>query len=103
MNQALFSLFLESLEPKTLAYLARDLTECQEDWGFYPEEAPPEPHQKELAHVLAAITRLGADLMDGDEARFLELVEQARDEQEEEDWAADRARQERQNWLEDLE
>jgi hypothetical protein len=103
LNQALFSLFLECLEPKTLAYLARDLTECQEDWGFYPEEAPPEATQEELAHVLAAVTRLGIDLMEGDEAEFVELVEQARDEQEADDWAAHRARQERKNWLNDLE
>lgn len=102
MNQEIFCLFLECLEPKTLAYLARDLSECQEDWGFYPEEAPHEALQQELAHVLAAITRLGVDLTDRDETRFMLLVEQARDEQQSEDWASQRDRQERQNWLKDL-
>ncbi len=103
MKQELLSLLLDSLEPDTLAYLVRDLTECQEDWEFYPEEAPPEPLRQELAHLLAAATRLGVDLTDGDEAKFLQLVEQARSQQQTEDWTAQRERQERQNWLSDLE
>ncbi|MEW5957345.1 MAG: hypothetical protein AB1801_06455 [Chloroflexota bacterium] len=103
MKQELLSLFLDCLEPKTLAYLVRDLTECQEDWLFYPDEAPPESLQQELAHLLAAVTRLGVDLLDGDEASFLQLIEQARAEQESEDWSRQRERQERQNWLSDME
>lgn len=39
---------LSFLRPKTLAYLAQDLSDSQEEWQYYPENAPAETLQQEL-------------------------------------------------------
>jgi hypothetical protein len=103
MNQELFALFFDCLEPKTLAYIARDLTERLEDWQHYPEDAPVEAQQQALARLVEAIRKLGNDLTVGAEPDFRQLLEQAREELQAEDWSSQRDRQERLNWLQDLE
>ena len=102
MKQELFVLLFDCLEPKTLAYIVRDLSERLEDWQHYPEEAPAEEQQQALAQLIDTITKLGTDLTVGIEPDFRQLVEQAGEELQDEDWSAQRDRQEHQNWLDDL-
>lgn len=104
MNQPLFDLFLDSLEPKTLACIVRDLEDTLADWGHYPETAPGDRLKDEVEQLIERIKQQGADLADGSESGFLQLVEQARAElRQDENWASQRDRQERQNWLQDYE
>ena len=103
MNRELFALLFDCLEPKTLAYVVRDVTERLEDWHYYPVEAPVEAQQQVLASLVEAITKLGNGLTVGTEPDFRQLVEQAGEELQAEDWTSQRDRQERLNWLQDLE
>jgi hypothetical protein len=104
MNQPLFELFLDSLEPKTLACIVRDLENTVADWGNYPETAPDDRLKNELEQLIERIKRQGIELTDDSEPGFLQLVEQARAElRQDEDWALQRDRQERRNWLQDYE
>jgi hypothetical protein len=102
MNQQLYTLILDCLEPTTLAYLVRDLEDLREDWQYYPEEVPSETLKQELDKVIAALKERGKVLTAADEAHFRHLIEAARNEQRANDWAEQRDQQERQNWLEDF-
>lgn len=103
MNQELFALILACLEPKTLAYLVRDLQDLRADWQYYPEEAPNESVREELEQLIKLLMTQGVELTAAGEAVFLQLIEQARAEQQAEDWAHQRDQQERKNWLQDYE
>ncbi len=102
MNESVFKALLNTLKPKTLAYLVRDLTDSQEDWQFYPEDAPPEAIQQELKQALEMMIALGTEQARTEGLDFAQLVQQASAEQQQEDWPWQRNRQEQQNWTEDL-
>ena len=103
MDQELFSLMLDCLERKTLAYIVRDLADRREDWRYYPEEAPDEALRGELTQLVEILMKRGIELTAANEPDFLHMVEQIKDEQPAEDWPGQRDQQERQNWLEDYE
>jgi hypothetical protein len=104
MNQKTFQTLLTLLRPETLAHLVADLEEAQEEWQFYPEDAPPAAVQTSLAQAVVAARQVGAEQVRADNLVFAEMVEQIEQEREEaEDWFRQRNRQVRQNWLSDLE
>lgn len=102
MNQALFDLILDCLEPKTLAYLVRDLEDSRAGWRDYPDQAPPDSLKNEMDQVIERLRQLGAKLTRGDEPDFTGLLEQARADLDD-NWTWQRNQQIRQNWLQDLE
>lgn len=101
MNDELFELILRTIRPETLARLAIDLEDAQEDWHYYPEEAPSTATRKNLEQALALIINLGVEQATSSD--FQQMLDQIRDQRPEEDWSRDRDQQERQNWLEDYE
>ena len=103
MNEKLFEILLNALSPKTLAYLITDLENSQADWRYYPEDAPPEAIQQELAQTLKTIAAVGTELAEADGLDFSQLRQQAIEEQRQEEWTWQRDRQEQQNWTNDLE
>lgn len=102
MNEELFDVILKALAPKTLAYLIRDLEETQEDWGYYPEDAPPETVQQNLQQMLGAIKVMATERAAAEGLDFAKLLEQASAEQRQEEWTSQRNTQVQQNWLNDL-
>lgn len=102
MNEDLFNVILEALAPKTLAYVTRDLEELQDDWAYYPEDAPPETRQQELRRLLEAIKTVAAERAAAEGFDFAELLEQVSAEERQEEWTSQRNRQVQQNWLSDL-
>ncbi|MBE7550283.1 MAG: hypothetical protein HS126_04300 [Anaerolineales bacterium] len=102
MNEELFKVILKALTPKTLAYLIRDLEETQADWPYYPEDAPPETLQQELRQRVEAIKALATERAAAEGLDFARLLEQAKEEQRQEEWSAQRNIQAQQNWLNDL-
>jgi hypothetical protein len=102
MDQQLFMRLINLLTPQTLAYLVRDLTDRQEDWQFYPEDATPEAIQQELKQILETIIALGTERASAEGLDFALFVQQASAAQQQEDWPWQRDRQEQQNWTEDL-
>ena len=103
MTEEQFKLMLNSLTPKTLAYLVRDLEETQADWGYYPHDAPSEAIQKELGQTLQAIREIGTSRAGEEGLDFVRLIQQVNQEQDQAGWAWQRDRQEQQNWTSDLE
>ncbi len=101
MNDELFELILRTLRPETLARLAVDIEDAQEDWQYYPEVAPSKAVRQNLDQTLALIITLGAEQATG--VNFQQMLDQIRDKRSEEDWSRDRDQQERQNWLQDYE
>lgn len=103
MNEELFRALLDTFTPKTLAYLVRDLEESQADWQSYPEDAPPEGMQQALHQTLATLRAIGTERAAAEGLDFAQLLEQAIENQQQEEWTSQRNRQVRQNWLSDLE
>jgi len=103
MNEELFEILLSTLSPKTLAYLARDLEDSQADWRYYLEDAPSEAVRQELTQTLKTIEAVGTALAEADGLDFSQLLQQAIEEQQQEEWTWQRDRQEQQNWTKDLE
>lgn len=99
----MFNTLLHVLKPKTLAYLARDLEDYQEDWRYYPEEEPPPHVQQELRQILEQIKTTAPELAAAAGLDFAELLQNVIDEQREEEWPDQRNQQVRKNWLSDLE
>ena len=103
MDATRFQVMLHCLKPTTLAYLARDLAASQADWRSYPEEAPPEAIRQALAQTREAIVALGTKLAEAEGLDFQQMLRQAIEAEQQEDWAWQRDRQEQQNWTQDLE
>lgn len=103
MTEELFKLILQALIPKTLAYLVRDLEESQADWQYYPNDAPPDTVQEKMRQTLEVIKTIGAERAAAEGLDFAQLLHQVGEEQQQEDWAWQRDRQEQQNWTNDLE
>ncbi len=103
MNKTFQNALLNNLALKTLAHMVVDLETAQEDWQFYPEDAPSQAVQEELAQLLKLILEFGQNRVQANKLDFKTLLEQIRDAQEEEDWLKDRGQQEQQNWLKDYE
>lgn len=99
----MFNTLLYALKPKTLAYLVRDWEDYQEDWRYYPEEAPPPHVQQELKQILEQIKTAAPELAAAAGLDFAELLQNAIDEQRQEEWPDQRNQQVRKNWLSDLE
>ena len=103
MNDDLFKTMLNYLTPKTVAYMVRDLQAGQEDWNYYPEEAPSETVKQELVQTLQLLTDFGTKLAALEGLSFQQILQQALLEQQQEEWAWQRDLQEQQNWTNDLE
>jgi hypothetical protein len=103
MNDELFELILKTLRPETLARLAVDIEYAQEDWQYYPEEAPSKAMRKNLEQTLDLIIDLGTEQATAAALNFQQMLHQIRDKRQKEDWSRDRDQQERQNWLKDYE
>ncbi len=103
MNQKLFQTLLATLYPHTLAQMVVDLEEAQEDWRYYPENAPPEEVGKELLDALRLVRNTGVEQARAEGIDFDRLVEQILDARDRADWTQERNRQVRENWLKDLE
>ncbi|MEM7344616.1 MAG: hypothetical protein AAF485_10260 [Chloroflexota bacterium] len=93
--------WLAYLQPKTLAYLVRDLMDRQEDWDFYPEDAPNETEKKVISQIIEKAKHIGTEACKAETFSFEQLLEQA--EVEHEGWQNERDQQEQQNWLKDYE
>jgi hypothetical protein len=84
--------------------MVRDLEDTLADWPHQLETAPDDGLKTALQQLLESIVKRAITLTEGGESGFWQLVEQARAEQRQaEDWAVQRDRQERQNWLRDYE
>jgi len=103
MNEELLQVIFRALKPKTLAYLVRDLEEAQDDWEYYPEEAPAPPLRAALDQTIKTLVGLGTAAAEVEQADFQRILAQARAELEQEEWLSQRDAQERQNWTADLE
>lgn len=101
MNWDDFGNLLRHLHPETLARIVVDLENAQEDWAFYPEDAPPEAIQEMVDEALTLIISIGEGRAEAKNVEFRHLLEQLRDEQDEKDWAETRDQQEIKNWLDD--
>lgn len=101
MNWESFKAFLEHLQPETIARILVDLENAHEDWEYYPEEAPAETIRKFLDEAVAVIISAGDKRAREEDADFRQIIERTRDEQDREDWAAQRDQQEVKNWLDD--
>lgn len=99
MKQNVFTLLLEGLEPKTLAYLIRDMANALEDWGYYPETAPDTMTQQAFETLFKLAWQHARQRIED----FESLLEEVRQEQDTEAWSRGRDRQEMQNWLSDYE
>ena len=102
MNSEYLTTLLAALQPATLAHMVADLQDLQQDWQQYPDEAPAEADRQALKVALDAILSQGTALSGSGWPGFRQLVEQIRDERQEEDWSRARDRQERDNWLDDF-
>lgn len=101
MSPQTLKILLNQLSPQTLARLVVELEEAREDWQFYPEQAPAKAVQNEVAQTVTLIMEIGTDKIV--EADFQQLIEQARERRQAEEWPLERDRQEQQNWFEDYE
>ena len=101
ISPELFEALLNTLEVDTLARLVVDLEEAQAEWQADPATAPSQPVQDGLTQVLRNLLRLGNTLARNEGGDFQQLVAQLRA-RDQEDWASDRDRQERQNWYNDF-
>ena len=101
ISPELFEALLNTLEVDTLARLVVDLEEAQAEWQANPAAAPSQSVQEGLNQVLRNLLRLGNTLARTEGEDFQELVAQLRA-REQEDWASERDRQERQNWYNDF-
>jgi hypothetical protein len=89
---------LQFLRPQTLACLVVDTEETLEEWQTYPENAPAPPVQEALRQLgVAAADRLRWQT----EGSFEEILEQVRDQYDQDDWLTWRNEQDRDNWLAD--
>ena len=88
----------EFLRPRTLAYLVVDTEEVLEEWQAYPEVVPDTPVQEALRQFGAAAAAAGRR-QSGDS--FEKILEQVRDESDEDNWLSRRNQQNRDNWLAD--
>jgi hypothetical protein len=103
ISPELFEALLNTLEVDTLARLAADLEEAQAEWQNDPQTAPSKPVREGLSQVLENLLKLGHTLAKNEGIEFRQLVEQLKDRpQQAEEWAQERARQERQNWYSDF-
>ena len=98
MNNQVLQILLNTLSPNGLAAVAADLENSVEDWEFYPEDAPPENIRQELARLLEEILKRGREHA----SNFDDLLEEARNAQDADDWISGRNQQVRQNWYSDL-
>jgi hypothetical protein len=101
ISPELFEALLNTLEVDTLARLVVDLEEAQAEWQADPAAAPSQSVQEGLTQVLRNLLRLGNTLARNEGGDFQKLVAQLRA-RDQEDWASDRDRQERQNWYSDF-
>lgn len=101
MSNELFKT-LNFLSVKTLAYLVRDLSDSQENWQYYPENAPAETVRQELMQTLEVIIAIATERAIADSLDFAQLLQQVVQEQQQEEWAWQRDHQEQQNWTNDL-
>ncbi len=102
MEERLFKLMLDALQPQTLAYLVRDLNDSLEEWQYYPEDAPPQPLQQELRQTLAVVMAVGTERAKAEGVDFAQLMKQTAADQEQDDWRWQRNQQVQQNWTDDL-
>ena len=102
MSSEALSTLLAALQPATLAHMVVDLQELQQDWQRYPDEAPAESDRQALAELLAEIMQLGMARSGSGAPDFRQLIEQAKDERQADDWSRARDRQEQDNWLNDF-
>jgi hypothetical protein len=102
-SQNFLNTLLHTLKAKTLAYLVRDLEDYQEDWRYYPEEAPPPHIQQELRQILEQLKAAAPERATAEGLDFAKLLQNAIDEQGQEEWPDQRNQQVRKNWLSDLE
>jgi hypothetical protein len=104
MNDLFLKEILKSLQPKTLAYIARDLKDQQDDWCYYPAEAQSARVQQALGQFLEVVTIVGTEAAASEGLDFSQLLSQANEEQQQQDdWRWQRNQQVRQNWTGDLE
>ena len=98
MNNQLLLAFLNTLSPNGLAAVAADLENSVEDWEFYPEDAPSEHVRRELRQLLEEIFKRGRE----QSPNFDDLLEEARNAQDADNWIGGRSQQVQQNWYSDL-
>ena len=89
---------LQFLRPQTLACLVVDTEEVFEEWQTYPEGAPALPVREALRRLGAAAVAAGRRQM---EDSFEEILEQVRDQYDQDNWLTWRNQQDRDNWLAD--
>jgi len=102
MNNEFLQTLLNQLTPPTLARIVVDLEQAQEDWASFPETVPTQAEQQALVAALAIIREIGQTQARSEGLDFEEVIEQAKVEQDEADWQAERDRQEVDNWLSDF-
>lgn len=103
MNEQLFTTLLNHLQLKTLAAIIVDLEEAQEAWQYYAGDAPPDTVRQDLMNIRELVAQLGTARAKTEQLDFPELLEQVREAQQDDDWLAERNRQNRENWYKDYE
>lgn len=103
MNQKQLQNLLTTLRARTLAQMVVDLEDAQEDWQYYPEDAPPAEVGQALDKILKLVRNIGAKQARAEGVDFDRLIEQILDARDRADWTQERNRQVRENWLKDLE
>jgi len=101
MDQQLFETLLDNLDLKTLAGMVVDLEAAEEAWRYDLAGAPPEPVKQQLSGILRIVTERGIERAATKQLDFEQLLDEARDERQPDDWLAERNRQNRENWYSD--
>jgi hypothetical protein len=101
MNQEFFDILLNTLQPRTLAYMLVDLEEAAADWEYYPEAAPGETTRTALERIRLTIANTGQALAKAEGLNFDKLMDETRDEREADDWLLARNEWDRKNWYQD--
>lgn len=101
MDQQIFETLLNNLDLKTLAGMVVDLEAAQEAWRNDLAGAPSEPVKQQLIDILRIVTDRGIERAAAEQLDFEQLLDEARDERQPDDWLAERNRQNRENWYSD--
>ena len=102
LDETIFQALCKSLSPRTLAQMIVDLEQAQEDWEYYPDEAPSGEMQQTLLGLLPVIQDQGQTLAGQEGLDFGQMVEQTRAARTDEDWVDKRGEQVVQNWMSDF-
>jgi hypothetical protein len=101
MEQDRLEICLDYLQPQTLAHILADLDEAAEDWGYYPEAAPPQTAQELLKQIRVLIVKWGFQQAQAEGLDFEQILDQIKTERAEKDWLRERNQQDRENWYSD--